>query len=266
MFSLRRPFNPSGMVVYLTDFGLADDYVGQMHLNLLRLAPGVRPIDLCHTVPPGDIRSAAFLLKHDAGRLPDGAVVVCVVDPGVGTSREIIALQSERNVFMAPDNGLLSPLRRTFTSSNLYRATLKGSSDPSISRTFHGRDLFTPLAADLAVNPMSLAEKFEAIDTLEDCCIDPEASGSDLKAEVMWIDRFGNLVTNLPAADMRKRSVYVNDRSLRRVQTFSEGREGEFVWLEGSRGTVEIVINSASAADISGLSLHDTLLVTGGAG
>ncbi len=246
-------FTPNGLVSLLTDFGWQDDYVGQMHAALLAVNPGLRIIDLCHAVLPGDIDSAAFLLKHDARHLPAGTVHVAVVDPGVGSERAILAARLSGCVYLAPDNGLLDPLLRKAETFEVRLLNNRELFAPEISNSFHGRDIFCPTAAKVAggtpfeeLGPVVYTWK--SGDSLE-----PIREEEQLKGKVYWVDRFGNLITNLPAGEVEGLTIRIGRRRISPARFIAEGNSSDPVWIVGSKGTVEIIVNGGSAAKMLGI-------------
>jgi S-adenosylmethionine hydrolase len=240
-----------GVVAFLTDFGWQDDYVGQMHAASLSVDRSLRTIDLVHDVPPGDIRAAAFLLRSTLKHLPESSASACVVDPGVGTRREIVLLKSAGKWLVAPDNGLLSPIVDSFGVERLLKLTaapwLHGE---QTSRTFHGRDLMAPAAAWLASgrDPGEIGQSYSKLHVHVN--VNPEHEGDDWIAEIMWVDRYGNLITNFPAKSVDHVTVELGGKRIHRVETFAEASPDVPVWLTGSRETVEIVVNGGSAAQL----------------
>jgi S-adenosylmethionine hydrolase len=249
-------------IVLLTDFGLSDHYVGVLHAVLERDAPGAARIDLGHELSAGDIWQACYLLRCSWPHLPPQAVVLAVVDPGVGTERRAVAVKVGDRRLVAPDNGLAGSIAPADEVVLLDRQRMEL---PEPSHTFHGRDLFAPAAARLAggdalaslgttVNPESL---------MPDPLPDPERTYRGWRATVWHVDRFGNLVTNLPAGYLPPTAVVArgDGGSARRVETFAEGASGEVVILEGSSGLLELVVNGGSAADATGLARGDVVEV-----
>jgi S-adenosylmethionine hydrolase len=250
-----RPWRPSGVVSLLTDFGLEDPYVGTMHAVLWREASRLRAVvDLTHAVPPGDVRRAGFFLERSWGQFPAGTVHVAVVDPGVGGARELLVVEARGHVFLAPDNGLLSALlaaEKGLVRRADARAPVRGS-----SRTFHGRDRFAPLAARLVEGdpPASFGELGEP--ALELATVSPARDvDGHVVAEVVHVDRFGNLITNLPASvlasseDWRRHwECRVAGRSLAVVGTYGEAEPRAAVALVNSYERLEVAVRDGSAA------------------
>lgn len=259
-----RPWRPSGIVTLLTDYGLADPYVGIVKGVLLRDAPRLRQVvDLCHAVPPGDVATAAFLLERSWGTFPAGSVHVAVVDPGVGTARALLAVETRGHVFLAPDNGLLAPL---IASEPMVVVRRIGVSAPvrGPSTTFDGRDRFAPLAARLVEGdpPAAFGEPLASggWQTLSVPAPRREQDGT-LVAEVVHVDRFGNLITNLPfiwlaeaGADWRERwSCALGARRLALVRTYAEAPAKTPVALANSYDRMEIALARGNAAEVLGL-------------
>jgi len=252
-------------VALLTDFGLADHYVGVLHAVLEREAPGVRRIDLGHQVPPGDLWAGCFLLRCAWPSLPGDAVALAVVDPGVGGDRRPVAVRIGGRWLVAPDNGLAAAAGAGDAAIEL---DWRRMGLPAPSATFHGRDLFAPAAARLALgnDPGTLGERVSPAG-LEPCPIpEPAADGRGFHATIVHCDRFGNLITNLPAAAAPPGAVawYGAPRPARRVRSYGEAAPGEIVLLEGSSGLLELAANRGSAAALTGLRRGDALDVTAG--
>jgi S-adenosylmethionine hydrolase len=250
-------------IALLTDFGLADHYVGVLHAVLEKHAPGVPRLDLGHLVPPGDVWAASFQLRCAWPSLPAGCVVLAVVDPGVGTGRRALALAVGKRFLVAPDNGLAASLGPASLVVELDWRTM-GLSEPG--RTFHGRDLFAPAAARLARgdDPAGLGETVDPALLVACPLPDPEPLTSGYSATVVSADRFGNLVTNLPAASVgpSATAAWSNGAVARRVGTYGEASADEVVLLEGSSGLLELAVRGGSAAHATGLKRGDTVRVS----
>ena len=252
-------------VALLTDFGLADHYVGVLHAVLEREAPAVRRIDLGHQVPPADVWAGCFLLRCAWSSLPDDAVVLAVVDPGVGGDRRPLAARIGGRWLVAPDNGLAAAIGVAAEVATLDWQRM-GLATPSA--TFHGRDLFAPAAARLARgdDPATLGDRV-APDGLEPCPIpEPDGNGGTWHAVVIHVDRFGNLITNLRAVAAPPVAVawYGAPRPARRARSYDEAAPGEVVLLEGSSGLLELAVNRGSAAALTGLCRGDAVDIASG--
>lgn len=238
------------IVTLLTDFGTADSYVAEMKGVLMACAPKATVVDITHQVSPGDVRAAQYVLSRTWMFFPEGTVHVAVVDAGVGTDRRVLGATKFGHYFLAPDNGLLSflSLNATFVSIPVL---------PEAAPTFHGRDVFAPAAATLTTGA--------ALDTLGAPITDPhyaplpipKVDGNAIVGEVIYVDRFGTLVSNIspsvlkPDANIRVGGVDVGQ--LRR--TFADVPSGELVAFTGSGGTIEIAVRDGSAMRLLGLSV-----------
>lgn len=247
------------LVAFLTDFGAASIYVGQMKAVLAGLAPGTTTLDLTHDIPPGPapavIAEGAFWLERSLGYLPGDAVCVCVVDPGVGTPRRVLAAVGRRVSLVGPDNGLLVPAIDALRECEVREVTASGLWLPAPSATFHGRDIFTPVAAHLArgLDPERLGPRLDPAELVRLGPAPPDETHGAVRA----IDRFGNLVTDLcpPGGLAAVRSLSIDGHSPihRAARTFAEGPSDEpFVTL-GGMGTLEVCRNGASAAAALGV-------------
>ena len=238
------------MIVLFTDFGLADPYVGQLHGALAREAPGVPVIDLFHSVPNYDIRAAAYLLPAFVPEFPPESVFVCVVDPGVGSARRPVMLRAAERWFVGPDNGLFHILAHRATTHECRHILWRPQ---RLSTSFHGRDLFAPVAARLARGEMPESEPATLTRPENDAWPD------DL-AEVIYIDHFGNAITGLRAKRLKSgQMLRVHHHSLKAARTFGEAGVGEPFWYENSNGLVEIAVNRGHAARQLGLKPGDRL-------
>lgn len=237
----------------LTDFGLQDPYVGIMKGVIHTLSPQAQLIDLSHGIPPQDVAAARFALMTAYPYLPSGTIHLAVVDPGVGSSRRAVAIQTETGFLVGPDNGLFSGvLAQTpaLAAVELNRPCYWRT--PSPSRTFHGRDIFAPVAAHLA-NGIPLAELGDPLDVAELTRWEwppPQMETNGCRGLVQAIDHFGNGISNLPGqwVEGRSWSAWIKGIPVRSVATFAEGEVGEVLALVGSSGWVEIVQNRGNAS------------------
>ena len=250
-----RSWRPSGVVTLTTDFGLADAYVGVMHGVLL--GRGVeRVVDLTHGIAPQDVRAGAFQLSHAWRFFPPGTVHVAVVDPGVGSGRRILVAEAAGQAFLAPDNGLLGPVLEGL-DPRVFALDAERFALPGTSRTFHGRDVFSPAAAALAGGLEPAASGEPAADYERLAFPGPSADPSGVRGEVLLVDRFGNLVTNVGAAllagDHGGWRAHLAGRSVPLVGTYAEVAPGELAALVDSFGLVEVAVRDGSAARELGL-------------
>jgi hypothetical protein len=234
------------IVTLLTDFGTTDNYVAEMKGVLLSRVPSAVLVDVTHGIQPGDVRSAAYILGRTWHRFPPGTIHLTVVDPGVGTMRAALALASHGHAFIGPDNGVFTPVLRDAEVEAV--ALLQPE---SASPTFHGRDLFAPAAAALAAGaPLrSLGEPFAGIpDRLAYTA--PHHEGKTVVGEVIYIDRFGSLITNLTLELVPSyATLEVEDVDLGPLRrTFNDVATGGLLAYVGSGGAIEIAVRNGSAA------------------
>jgi len=245
------------VIALLTDFGTRDGYAGAMKGVLAARAPDARIIDIAHDVPAGDVQHAAWVLKTVWPHFPEGTVYLAVVDPGVGTSRPSVALAADDRFAVGPDNGIF-----TFVAESARVVSLAVSADAS--PVFHGRDVFAPVAASLASGG-SLEDSGTPAASLARLPLPrPERRGDAIEAHVIHVDRFGNCVTDVPAAMLGGRGVRVEAgavRTSRLVRTYAEAREGELVALVNSAGHLELATRSGAASERFGIHRGARLLV-----
>ncbi|HEY6820443.1 MAG TPA: SAM-dependent chlorinase/fluorinase [Burkholderiales bacterium] len=237
-------------MVLFTDFGSRDLYVGQVKAVLAERAPRARVVDALHDAPAFAIEPAAHLLAALAPRYPRNAVFFAVVDPGVGGPRDAIAVRADGRTFVGPDNGLLSIVWQRARRRRCWRITWRPR---KLSRSFHGRDLFAPVAAALAkrVPRGWLAPKRR---------LDVDLPAEDL-AQVMYIDHYGNAMTGLRAASVSPNSeIRANGKTLRRGNTFEAARAP--FWYENSIGLVELAAPRASAARLLRLKVGSPIRIS----
>ena len=240
----------SAIITLLTDFGTSDGYVAELKGTLLRLAPGATVVDLAHDIPPGDIAAAAYAIGRSWRAFPRGTVHCCVVDPGVGTSRRALAGEAEDRAFTGPDNGLFTHLLASASASLVELWPVRPA-----SATFHGRDVFAPAAAKLALGarlpdlgaPVSDPVLLRAPMLLH--------YGEDVVGEVVHVDRFGTLVTNLPGSPESGGDVRVGAMVLPLSTTFADVAPGRLVAFIGSGGTLEVAARDARADAVLKLGL-----------
>jgi S-adenosylmethionine hydrolase len=239
------------VITLLSDFGLSDTYVGQMKGAMLAIAPRARLVDLTHAVAPQDVRGGAFLLWSAVEAFAAGTIHLAVVDPGVGSSRRAIAIRSGRgDVFVGPDNGLLFPAVERLGGPDLAVELAESRYwRPSPSTTFHGRDIFGPVAAHLA-NGVSLEALGHAITDVQRLGF-PTPHG--LSGEVIHVDTYGNLVTSIPAGGLPTSfRVTLGPHQIAPASSYAAVESGGLLALVGSAGLLEISARDASAASLTG--------------
>lgn len=267
---------PQPVVIFLSDYGLSDDFVGVCHAVIAQTSPGARVIDLTHGVPRGDVRAGALILRSTLPYLPAG-VVLAVVDPGVGGERRAVALRArDGRAFVGPDNGLLS--LAAAASGGVVAAVDIGRSGvvlEPVSATFHGRDIFAPVAAGLATGA-ALGDVGEAIDPAGLVVIElprPEVSDGALVAHAIYVDGFGNVQLDAGGDEARRSGLSPGRRvELELVggrvagawygRTFADVGAGELIMYEDSYARLAVAVNRGSAAARLGLAVDDELRIT----
>jgi S-adenosylmethionine hydrolase len=251
----------------LSDFGHRDHYVGVMRAVLLGICPKARLIDLTHGVPPQNILSGAYLLAASVRFLPHGAIVVGVVDPGVGTDRRAIAVATETNVFVGPDNGLFALTLRDRPGVTAFELTDTQYHLGEAASTFDGRDIFAPVAACLANGvPLEQLGPAIAVDSLVRLDRAPETvSKGRMACHVIHVDRFGNLITDLRREDLvdeqQLTGALVGELDCPFGETFADVEPGSALVYWGSSDHLEIAVRDGNAAEMSGFGQGATVMV-----
>jgi S-adenosyl-L-methionine hydrolase (adenosine-forming) len=262
-------FRACGLVTLTTDFGQEGPFVAVMKGRVLSRFPEARLIDITHEVPVHWPVEAGFWLARAYHHFPTGTVHVAVVDPGVGTHRDIIAVATDGHVFLAPDNGLLAQLVGRAPDPNIYRLATEVLTRLDLgvaSATFHGRDIFAPLAAELAAGRLRPEEIGPTVQDIVPSWMDePVETKDQVVGAVITLDHFGNLITNIDALSVQRFVHPVvrtggHEFSLRR--TYGDVRPGEFLALINSFGVLEIAQAERSAAEALGLGRGAPVTVT----
>jgi S-adenosylmethionine hydrolase len=234
------------MICLFTDFGLHGPYAGQMRAVLLEQAPAAAVIDLFADAPLANPKAAAYLLAAYAPWFPAGTVFLAVVDPGVGGSRPAVIVEADRRWYVGPGNGLFELVLRRAAKAQRWDITF---APPRISATFHGRDLFAPVAAMLARGdaPCGVVRSDDA---------DRRSDWPDDLAEIVYIDHFGNALTGLRAAKVAPNArLRVGGRVLERASAFGDRPTGAAFWYENSNGLAECAVNRDRADTVLGLAI-----------
>jgi hypothetical protein len=241
-------------IFLLTDFGDRDAYVGVMKAVMLGIAPDVRIVDLCHGIEPQDIVSAAYVLLTAVPYVPEGSVVVAVVDPGVGSDRRIVAMEFECFWVIAPDNGLATLVLDRYPMRTAFAVEWERLGRPTPSATFHGRDIFAPAAALLASGAWDAARLGRRVEgeMLLRLDLQPAERNGSIVGRILHRDRFGNLVTNVEAVrwNIEPHAGWLCDvgsETVPLVRTYSDVPLGEPLAYVGSSGFIEIAVRSGSA-------------------
>jgi len=241
------------MIVLFTDFGAHDIYLAQVKAVLVQQAPrGTSIQDLLHTAPSFNARAGAHLLAALQAWFPAGSVFMAVVDPGVGGARDAIVLEADEKTYVGPDNGLLSVVAARAGRAHTWRILWRAQDQ---SASFHGRDVFAPIAASIAAGNLA-KERLEHTPGLS------VRFGADDLAEIIYVDHYGNALTGLRAGRVPLTAkVEVAGRRLDYARVFSEASSGSAFWYENSVRLVEIAVNGASAAQLMELRVGDSVAV-----
>ena len=249
-------------VSFLSDYGHTDEFVGVCKSVMLSLAPDLQIVDITHDLPVHDVRAGALTLVRAAQYLPDGGIVLAVVDPGVGTDRRLVAVEVEQGILLGPDNGLLAPAVAILGGAQrVVSLTSTEHQLPAPGPTFAGRDVLAPAAAHLAacVDPSELGDEVDAAGLVPGLVSLPRHDeGGAIYGEVWWIDRFGNCQLNIDPDELRAHGaerggtleVRFGDqvRSVRWVHTYADAKPSELVLLVDSYGLASLALDRGSAA------------------
>lgn len=263
----------NGTVTFLSDFGLQDDFVGVCHGVIARIAPAARVIDITHGIAPQAVLQGAVVLRNALPYLPAG-VHLAVVDPGVGGDRRAIAVRArDGRVFVGPDNGLLLLAAELAGVETAHELTDTRYRLPTVSRTFHARDVFAPAAAHLAAG-VGLDELGPAVEPSDLIRLDvpqPELGRAQIGTVVLAVDRFGNIATNVGAEQLEQLGIGPGDRVEIRLTldryyasvatTFADAEPGELILYEDSYGMVTLAISQGNAARLTGVRAGDELRI-----
>ena len=241
------------MILMFTDFGGGGPYLGQMRLSIERHAPGIPVVDLMSDLSPLNPRAGAYLLAALSSEIPPGAVLLGVVDPGVGTeSRQPVVMRAADRWYVGPGNGLFSIVAQQHPPTKAWRITWRPS---RLSDSFHGRDLFAPVAAMLARGDEVPGEPMDV------ASVGPRDWPDDL-AEIIYIDDFGHAMMGVRASTLNARQgLEVHGHSVTPARTFGEVPPGQGFWYANSCGLVEIAVNQGSAREQFGLRVGDSVQI-----
>ncbi len=264
--------NQSPRIITLTtDFGIRDTYVGIMKGVILGINPDVQIVDLTHAIPPQDIHEAAFAIHAAHRYFPNGTVHTIVVDPGVGTDRQAIVCEIEGTFFVCPDNGVLTYLLQNVSTKaepamNAVAIQNPAYFLPEVSNTFHGRDIFAPVAAHLSLGAPLTNIGPPRQDLVEFPILTPQVSGNTITGHIVKIDRFGNGITNISESaltnDAASYEISVGNTQLKQInRAYAESEVGEPLAIIGSYGLLEIAINAGNAEISLGLKWGDSVEV-----
>ena len=255
-------------ITLITDFGLQYGYVGVMKGVMSNINPSASVIDISNTIAAQDVFQAACVLNNSYNHFPKGTIHVVVVDPGVGSERKILCLKTEDYLFLAPDNGALSFIAANEESPSIREVTNSELFLPEVSDTFHGRDIFAPVAAHLSkgVSNKDLGERVDKINEI-DLPKPIRSPGGVLTAEIIYVDGFGNLITNVNKDVIDRMKIKTERLAItmgrKRIngicKSYTDVGANEALAIFGSSGYLEISINRGSARDVLNLKKGDKL-------
>ncbi len=242
------------MIIFFTDFSYKGPYIGQLKSAVYKEAPDIKTIDLMHDAPVFDIKHSALLLNTLRNHFPENGVFCCVVDPGVGSSRQAIVIKVAEQYFVGPDNGLFEYIIRTTANIKSFQIVYTPT---DLSKTFHGRDIFAPVSAQVHNNNLKNLQE-----------INPEVlqrfNWPDNLSEIIYIDTFGNLMTGLDADSISKEMIIkYKGYDMCFADTYSEIPAGRFSWYINSNNLAEIAVNSGNAASILSSQIGDFVTIGG---
>lgn len=253
---MRSDFAPSGVITLTTDFGHKGPFVASMKGVMLTHFPAAKIVDLTHEIIAHWPAEAGFWLERAYRYFPEGTVHLAVVDPGVGTERDILAAQHDGHIFIAPDNGLLTPMLEEAGGARAHKVELSRLGQfgiENVSATFHGRDVFAPLAAELAAGRCQLDALGPVASDLIPSWVDPPSrAGDGVAGVVITVDNFGNLITNITEAlvdGLEDPVVQVGGHFVPLRRTYGDVRPGEYLAILNSFGVLEIARAEQSASD-----------------
>lgn len=259
------------ILTFLTDFGEKSGYVAQMKAVALSLAQPLQCIDISHQVPPQNIQVGAFILKNTVPHFPKGSVHVAVVDPGVGTERNGIVVITKSHILVGPDNGLLIPVAQELGDFKVYKIENASLFHHPVSNTFHGRDIFTPVAAHI-LNGVRFEQIGPQINHFMDAVSQkPRLMADVIQGSVVFIDDFGNIITNIASSDIDKMMqkpydiiIKIKEKSftLPFKKSYSLVSKGSCLALIGSNGYLEISMNQGNAAKHLNVAIGDEVFIS----
>jgi S-adenosylmethionine hydrolase len=257
-----------GIVTLITDFGFLGEYVGAMKGTILKVNPRCQVVDVTHQIEPQDVLRAAWILKNTYPYYPTGTVHLVVVDPGVGTRRRPVVLRKKGHLFVGPDNGVFTFVLSDPGRTEGYEITRREFFLSPLSETFHGRDLFAPVAGYLSLgkDPSRVGPRAGGLVRVEWPA--PQMKGKNLLGRILFADSFGNWITNISREAygqlMENRFLQIKGKGWRidrLSQTYGQGKPGQPLALFGSAGLLEIAVNRSSAKKTLGLRSGDRLII-----
>lgn len=261
----------SGVITLTTDFGHKGPFAAVMRGVILTRNPAAQVIDLAHDIPPQWPPEAGFWISRAYSYFPRGSIHLAIVDPGVGTEREILVVEYDGHVFIAPDNGLLATLLDHADNPRIWQLDLQRLAALKLAKpsdTFHGRDIFAPVAAELAAGRLSLTAIGKAVtDWTPGWLDDPEVTSKKVTGTVITIDAFGNLISNIDESlitNFKEPVVHIAGLDITMHSTYGRAKPGAFLALVNSFGVIEIAKAEGSAADGLGMGRGAPIVISDG--
>ncbi len=253
------------LITLTTAFGLADPYVASMKGVILSINPGVYIVDITHEIPPQDIQKASFVLHASYSYFPKGTLHVVVVDPGVGSERKILLVKTSEYFFLAPDNGVLAYIFQVHPNAKVYAVTHSHFFRSPVSPTFHGRDIFAPVAGHLSKGVLPQHFGPEILDFDRGKIPAPEKKENMIEGEIVTFDHYGNAITNIPGEWLephQKYQIHVGDVMIPKISRFfQEVPRGNPLAFIGSGHTLELSVHGGSAKEEMKLKIGDRICI-----
>lgn len=246
-------------IALLTDFGLRDNYLGVMKGVIVKINPSVNLIDISHSITSHNVREGAFLLLKSYKYFPKNTIFLCLVDPGVGSERKVLILKTKNYFLIGPDNGVLTLAAQEEGIEKIINCTNTKFFLESISSTFHGRDIFAPLAAHLSkgVDLNEFGEPLKNKDIKKITLPFPKKIKGKIQAKIIYLDKFGNIITNIKKSDLKNSSKFkatLNKKTIKKIYNcYQEAEDNQPFFIEGSFGYLEISLKNKSAKDFFSL-------------
>ena len=262
---------PSGVITITTDFGHKGPFTGVMQGVIIGRFPAAKIIDLAHDIPAQWPPEAGFWVSRAYRYFPPGTVHMAIVDPGVGTERDILIVDYDHHYFLAPDNGLLGRMLDNAENAHVFKLdpeALDRIGLPAPSATFHGRDIFAPIAAELAAGrttPVAIGKA--TAEWIPAWLDDPEVSDTKIKGVIITVDSFGNLISNIDEnllQDFKEPVAHIGGHEIEMLQTYGRAKPGSYLALINSFGVVEIARAEGDAAEGLGADRGAPLTITDG--
>ncbi|MEA2089488.1 MAG: SAM-dependent chlorinase/fluorinase, partial [Thermoproteota archaeon] len=259
------------IITLLSDFGLKDPYVAEMKAVILSICPEAHIVDISHEIEKFNVRMGAFVLASASPYFPKDAVHMAVVDPGVGTKRRSIIVETTRDCFVGPDNGLLTLAAYRHGIHHIYTITNPKYMLPQVSKTFHGRDIFAPAAAYLAKGCAPSEFGPEIRDYIFPKFAKPYEKENKLQGEVLHVDGFGNIITNISRKDLENKKIHEGEKlqvnlkrrslTLKFCSAYGEEKPKKPLAVIGSSGFMEISVNQGNAAEFFKIRVGDNVSI-----